>query len=234
MYKGPVDSKGRRLYPGSVLPGSELVWIGTFISTDGQPARLYTSMMSSMRYTSHPDRPSGWRLSQFDWDKDPKIMGLYEAFMADDNPDLRAFKAAGGKLLIYHGLTDQLVIPDATIDYYKTVERVMGGPAQTADFARLFLIPGLNHCNGGAGATVFDYVKYLDDWVAGGKAPDMIVGAHLKEGAPLPGGVAMKQPIDPANVAFTRPVYAYPLMAKYKGSGDANDAANFAPAQPGR
>ena len=230
LYQGPVNAKGLPLYRGAPLPGSELNWIGAFVADEGKPARIYDSMNDAFRYMNTPERGPNWTLTQLDWDKDYKSVGLFEAYMSDDNPDLRQFKAAGGKLLIYHGLADQLVLPGATVDFYKAVQRVMGGPAMTEDFARLFLIPGMGHCAGGPGATVFDYAQYLDRWVVAGNAPDAIIGAHVRNLGPT-AYLAMKQPLDPANVVFTRPVYRFPLLAKYKGSGDANAAANFAPLQ---
>jgi feruloyl esterase len=229
MYQGPVNSKGEKLFPGSVLPGSELNWVKDFVSEDGQPGVIYKAMTEAFRYAIEPERGPDWKLTQFDWDNDYKNNGLFDAYMGDNNPNLRPFKAAGGKLILYQGLADQLISPAGTLDYYKTVQRVMGGPASTEEFARLFLAPGLNHCGGGAGATIFDYVKYLDDWVANGNAPEVMIGAHVKNAAGGNYGI-LKQPLDPANVVFTRPVYKYPMMARYKGSGDPNDAANFEPA----
>jgi hypothetical protein len=102
--------------------------------------------------------------------------------------------------------------PGPVIDYYKTVEKTMGGRKGTQDFFRLFLIPGMNHCVGGPGATDLDWIQVLEDWVEKGKAPDVIIGAHA-------GG--------PSGSVFTRPLYPFPAYAKYKGRGDPNKAANF-------
>src|SRR5262249_12486634 len=114
------------------------------------------------------------------------------------------------------------------IDYYETVERTMGGAAATRSFARLFLLPGVGHGgSGGVGAGTLDYLSALEAWVEDGKTPDRLVAAHLKE--PQSWTLDHPFPLDPDEVQFTRPVYPYPLRAKYKGSGDPNDAANFVP-----
>ena len=124
----------------------------------------------------------------------------------DTNPDLRQFKAAGGKLISYQGTHDALEIPGAIFDYYETAERTMGGRAATQDFFRLFAIPGMNHCTEGEGVFAFNYLSYLEAWVERGQAPDVMVGAHVKDLAPG-AGYGVRQPLDPGTpVSFTRPV----------------------------
>jgi feruloyl esterase len=222
MYQGPATSKGVKLYPGP-LPGSELNWIGTFISEDGGPAPLYTGMADMFRSLNDPERAPDWKITDFNWDEDYKRLGMMEALNSGANPDLRQFKAAGGKLIVYHGLDDTAVMPGNMIDYYETAERTMGGRAATLDFFRLFLMPGMNHCINGAGASVFDYIAALEAWVEAGKAPDVLIGAHPKTKMPNP----VRLPLASSDVAFTRPVFPYPLRARYSGKGDPNDAASF-------
>lgn len=116
------------------------------------------------------------------------------------------------------------------IDYYETVEKTMGGRASTQDFFRLFVIPGMNHCYGGDGAWAIDYLSYLEAWVEQGKAPDMMISAH-PDGLKRDEGYVLKLPLDASiPIGFTRPVYPYPLHAKYKGRGDPNKAENFSSA----
>src|SRR5262249_15138392 len=146
-------------------------------------------------------------------------------------PDLRRFKAAGGKLINYQGANDTLEIPAAIIDYYETVEKTLGGPTATQEFYRLFLIPGMNHCSEGDGVYAFDYLGYLESWVERGRAPDVMVGAHVKNLPPY-GSYGLTTPLDPTTpIQFTRPVYPYPLFAKYKGRGDSIAAENFTAAR---
>ena len=119
-------------------------------------------------------------------------------------------------------------LPSDAIDYYETAEKTMGGRAATEKFFRLFLVPGMDHCWGGEGAFAIDYLSYLEAWVERGQAPDMMIAAHPKEESSL----RYKFPLDGTNVSFSRPVYPYPLRAKYKGTGDPSDAANFSAAKP--
>jgi Tannase and feruloyl esterase len=102
----------------------------------------------------------------------------------------------------------------------------MGGSEKTQSFARLFLLPGSEHGPGGPGADIVDYLRYIEDWVAQGKAPDKLIAAHLKS---IDASQELKFPLEPTSVAFTRPLYPHPVTAKYRGSGDPNDAANFEP-----
>ena len=100
---------------------------------------------------------------------------MFGNVIGTDNPDLSGFKKAGGKLIIYHGLADQLIFPQGSIDYYKRVQQSIGG-RDTADFARLFLAPGMAHCAGGPGAQPDNPLNQLVDWVENGKAPSSLNG----------------------------------------------------------
>lgn len=192
----------------------------------------------------------GWTSANYDFDSDYKRLGL-AALFTDTNPDLRRFKAAGGRLLIYQGENDLVEMPTAIVDYYQTVEKVMGGPEPTQEFFRLFMIPGMNHCGGGVGAVSIDYLTYLEKWVEQRQAPDEIIGAHVSESylaslpppSWLPADASMEDriaaaagqlrfPLDPKiPLSFTRPMYPYPKFAKY-ASGNPNQASSFRPVQP--
>jgi hypothetical protein len=129
-----------------------------------------------------------------------------------DNPDLTAFRDRGGKAIVWHGLSDQLITPEGTIDYYKRVQEKMGGAEKTAQFARLFLAPGVGHCGGGSGPAPYGQLDALLAWVEDGKAPAGLAAARRDQAG-----------------AFTRsrPLCQYPLVAKYKGTGSTDEAANF-------
>jgi hypothetical protein len=141
-----------------------------------------------------------------------------------------------------------------TIDYYETLERTMGGRAATQAFARLFMVPGMLHVSGGDGAYAIDYLTYLEKWVEDHQPPDVMIGSHVDDNyvaklgcghldsttaydigssvwsAKFTGSMMLKIPLDSAvPIAFTRPIYPYPLRAKYEGSGNPNHAANFSP-----
>jgi feruloyl esterase len=136
----------------------------------------------------------------------------YGAVIGTDDPNLTRFRDRGGKVIIYHGLADQLIPADGTIDYYKRVQQQMGGPKKTSQFARLFLAPGVDHGFRGAGPTPVGLNEAIVRWVEEGKAPDRLM-AEKRD----PGG----------KVVQTRPLFPFPQIAKYKGTGNTNDASSF-------
>jgi len=136
----------------------------------------------------------------------------YGDVIGTDNPDLTRFRDRGGKVIIYHGLADQLIPAEGTIDYYKRVQQQMGGPEKTARFARLFLAPGVDHGFRGAGATPIGQMEAIVRWVEEGQAPDRIIAERRDSSG---------------KVTRTRPLYPYPQVAKYKGSGSTDEAESF-------
>jgi len=241
MYSGPVNSKGEPTFVRGVMPGSELEWENTIIAATGS-APMASWATQYFRHMVMPALGTQWKLSDFDFDRDYKVVGATsESLLNAGNPDLRRFKAAGGKLLIYQGWNDPLgAIPERTIDYYDTVTRTVGGREATRDFARLFMIPGMGHCGAD---TAIDYLTYLETWVQKGQAPERVVYFHLKVDDLINKVRVIDQegirdtvrawrerlsfPLDPTYVQFSRPVYAYPGVGRYGGRGDPNDPANF-------
>lgn len=121
-------------------------------------------------------------------------------------------------MILYHGWADTLIPPTGTTNYYRAVQDAMGGPAATNRFARLFMFPGLYHCTGGGpGPDNSDLVHQLVGWTERGAAPQKIIATRADANG---------------NATRTRPVYPYPVVARYKGTGSIDDAANFAPAPP--
>jgi hypothetical protein len=235
VYAGPMTSSGVKLTLGGPLAGSELGelkdeiagWKGSYLGNDDKPGIYERVARDGLRYLFFSPGPvPGWTLQDFDFDRDYKRLQVMEALYDATNPDLRRLKAAGAKLIIFQGLNDNSVLPRDTVDYYEAVERTMGGRAATQAFVRLFLLPGVGHAYGGAGADTIDYLSALEAWVEHGQAPDRLIAAHLKEGRNS--RLWNRQfPLDPSTVQFTRPLYSYPLRAKYKGSGDPSDATSF-------
>ena len=228
IYRGPHDSKGMNWYHG-LNPGSEPIWAGNLQRDDGSAPTYIKFMTSQFRFLAFsPDKGPGFTLDRIDWDKDPQRTLLNEALMNAQNPDLRRFKAAGGKLLSYHGWNDHTVQPGASTDYYETVERTMGGRKATQDFYRLFMVPGMDHCQTGSGATAIDFLTAIENWVEHGQAPERIIAAKPrdpKDGV-YPRGMSPAPAIFDTAI-FTRPLVPYPLHAVWTGRGDANDAKNF-------
>jgi hypothetical protein len=236
IYAGPTNSKGIRLSTRGVFPGSELDWEA---SDGAEVAEFFKYLL--------PGGAAGpaWKLADFNFDHDYQRLGL-GALYTDNNPDLRQFKAAGGKLIVAQGGHDAVEIPGAAVDYYETVTRTMGGLGSTQGFFRFFIVPGMKHCSGGAGAFAIDYLSYLETWVEKGVAPEKMVGAHVDSRYLLAhseddgkseteriwlAAVKLAYPLDPTiPVTFTRPVFPYPAVARYAGQGSSNDANNFVPA----
>jgi feruloyl esterase len=228
IYDGPRDKQGRPIYNGGgFLRGSELAWKGDFLAEESGPGKITDFMIDMFRYMAFmPSAGPNWTIADFDPDRDYKRLGLMESLFSAGNPDLRRFKAAGGKLVMVQGLTDTNVAPGNAVDFYELVTRTMGGPAQTRDFFRLFTVPGMNHCSHGEGAYAHNYPDIIARWVETGVAPDKIVGVHPKRPEDLD-YFGNDLPLDPAKVAFSRPSFAYPARAIYSGHGDPNDAASF-------
>ena len=228
IYSGPQDSTGQPLYTGGAQPGSELAWIGAYISKDGADpsyARMQGELWRYMGFWPNPG-PS-WTAKDFDFDRDPKRLGMMEALYSGSNPDLRKFKAAGGKLIAVQGWADQSVVPLNTVDYYELATRTMGGPAATMPFFRMFMVPGMIHCSGGEGAYGIDHLGALENWVEKGIAPDKLVGVRPKNAADLDYFSIDTRFLKPDQIAFSRPYFAYPGKAIYSGHGNPDDASSF-------
>jgi pimeloyl-ACP methyl ester carboxylesterase len=229
IYAGTRNSKGDVIYarwpydPGMAAPGWTAWRIGTPKASPPN-ARNVTLIPGSVAYDfmSPPVRPTdllAWSLA-FDFDKDTaKVMtgaDGFEAgmeFEAATSVDLDKFNAKGGKILFTHGVADPIFSALDTIAYVDQLTARYG--AETAKFARLFLIPGMNHCAGGPATDAFDALAALDTWVETGTAPDRILAkARKTPDVPWPDR--------------TRPLCAHPAVATYVGAGDIEDAANFA------
>jgi feruloyl esterase len=197
------------VYAAGPQPGSELGWIGAYVAEDGTLGRYAKHAAVTNQY------PYTW------------------VFDDAANPDIRAFKAAGGKFILYQGWADEAVFPLKPVDYYETVERLMGGRAATQDFFRFFIIPGESHIPGNVGAESLDYVVALENWIEKGQAPDVLMGHKLKAIQQMMGPMYLDKDLAPSNYLYSRPIYPYPIQARYKGKGDPDDASSFGPWNPG-
>ena len=220
IYAGPVDpTNGRNISPGLAL-GSELVW-GAF-ATPNQP---FPIPFSYYRWLVVGDSTWDWR--SFDL-ANPQFYRMWADANRRDapvlpavDPNLRAFRARGGKLIQYHGWNDQLITPQNSVDYYNSVVafEASGRRDSAAVLAgvrgwyRLFMAPAMAHCGGGNGPGVFDMQRALEDWVERGVAPDSVIAEHV-----APNGTPDRR----------RPLCPFPKVAVYKGEGDTNAAASFA------
>ena len=219
IYAGTYDPRdGRNAAPG-LEHGSELFW-GAFAT----PGRPFPIPFSYYRWVVLAD--SNWDWRSFDL-SDPRFHDAwvdgnrkFAPILSAIDPDLRAFRGRGGKLIQYHGWSDQLISPQFSIDYYASVvsfnapgqRDTTAALADVQRFYRLFMVPGMAHCFGGDGPTVFDMQRAIEDWVEHGVAPDSVIATRTG-----PNGVPDKR----------RPLCPYPKVAVYKGNGDTNDAASF-------
>jgi hypothetical protein len=205
IWTGPVNAQGKRLWYG--LPR------GTALNGLGGTSPFAIAVA----------QPRYWVYFDPAWDWQTLTYANYEAFfketmrqvnpmMASENPDLRAFRDRGGKIVMWQGWSDQLIMPEGSIAYYDAVTNYLGGGyAQTRQFFRHFMAPGVGHCGGGTGPQPQDLFQSVVDWVEGGSAPETILASRA-----LPGGGTQ-----------TRPLCLYPTVAKYIGAGSTDDATSF-------
>ena len=218
FYTEQRSASGDRVGEPAFMPGWEASFFGLAVNTPVTERTFYEDFFKYMALVPNPG--PAWKFEDFDINSDYKRLGMIQSLLAADNPDLHRFKEAGGKLIFYHGWNDAGISPLTSIEFYKAIEKTMGGRAATQSFLRLFMVPDMDHCKIGAGAWAIDYLAYLEKWTEKGEAPDLMIGGH-------PTGDPMASHLDPAAMSFTRPVFPYPLRAQYKGTGDPNRASSF-------
>jgi feruloyl esterase len=198
-YAPTKTSNGELVFPGMSF-GME--GAGSIMTGAAAPQPL---SLDTFRFLGHQDRQWDWR--NFNLDADLELARKNAGFI-DAGADLTAFKARGGKLLMYHGWADSLIAPESSVNYRANVLETMG-PDQDS-WLRLFMVPGMGHCTGGQGPTEADWLGALEKWREKGTAPDAIIGAGTLKGQPI-----------------TRPLCPYPQVPFYKGKGNVNNAENF-------
>jgi feruloyl esterase len=218
LHDGAVDAHGNRLEPAIAHEwGSELDWTLFVPAAPGQTVASENFALSYLRYLADPNHAvPDYQLTDLTF----SVRSFWKvvqssSYMSAMDPDLTAYQRSGGKLLLWHGWGDQHISPQSTLAYYSALRQTLGGP--TVDrFAKLYLFPGMAHCGGGEGPNTFDILTPVMAWVESGATPSRIVAANVVNGS----------------VTRTRPVYPYPTVARYDGTGSINDAANFVPFRP--
>ena len=215
----PTRVGGETIFPGQPFGGEGEVpgwpvWISGAPPRTGQPQSpslrfIFGTQLFKYLVFSNPE----WDYTKYDlstWKADTTRVA---SFLNATNPDLDAFKSKGHKLLLWHGWADAGLSALGTIKYY---DAVTARDPTVDDYVRLFLMPGVLHCAGGAGPDKTDWVSALDAWVDGGKAPERIIARKVVNGA----------------TTRTRPLCAYPQRAVYTGSGSTDEAENFVCRRP--
>ncbi len=203
MVSPATTPQGQVLFP-RLEPGTELRW--GRMAAGPNPAELF---LDEFRYVVYQDPNWDWRA--FELERDAAKAHAIDRDLDEMDPHLSAFAKHGGKLILYHGWADQQVAPGSTLDFYADVRKFAPDPAHAENWARLFMAPGMAHCAGGEGPDSFDTLSALEQWVEHGQAPQQMVAAHRSGG----------------KVDRTRPLCAYPQVARYRGAGSIDDAANF-------
>jgi len=198
---------GRVLYPPLLQPGSELMW-GTLAGPQAFAIAVDT-------YKQLVAKDPAWEPSQFNPDTDVELIDTSLAVLNTVSPNLKPFFARGGKLLMYHGWNDQQVPASSSIGYYTRVVDSVGKGA-VGKSIQLYMVPGMNHCQGGVGTDTFDKIAAIEEWMARGTAPAQIVASHATDG----------------KIDRTRPLCPYPQVAVYKGAGTTEEASSFACRDP--
>jgi feruloyl esterase len=199
---GPVtNSRTKQPLVAGFSPGSELNWNTMAGATPFGPG------VDLFKYVVFSD--ANWDFKTLNWDSHVDQTLKTSASMDALNPDLKAYFDRGGKIISYHGWADPQISPGSTVDYYDSVLAKMGGASKVQENFRLFMVPGMNHCQGGLGTDVFDSLTALENWVEKKEAPASILASRTQ--APV----------------RTRPLCPYPQVATYKGSGSTDEAANF-------
>jgi len=233
VYAGPRNPRTGEQIIAGYSPGSEGSlddefeggW-KTYVTDPKEPMRL-----DFWKYWVFHDALWDWRT--FDYDRDVARADTELAAVNASNPDLSAFKARGGKILMYSGWADPVGPPMDAVNYYQRVEKVMGGREKTESFLRLFMAPGMGHCGGGPGPGIsggprsadssqvpidpeHDVLSALMQWVEKGSGPKYIIAAHLTNDT----------------IVRTRPICPYPKVARWNGTGSSDDAKNFTCVEP--
>ncbi|WP_407885267.1 tannase/feruloyl esterase family alpha/beta hydrolase [Scytonema sp. NUACC26] len=236
LYKGAVDRQGKLLYPGSQTIGSELGWAGSSIGTSQMPpfaAQISNSYLKYLAFPKSPPASFSYKDWQFTAEGFERLRSLGKVYNAT-NPNLKAFRERGGKLILYHGWSDPAIPPQGTLAYYQAVQDTLGGLAKVQSFARLFMLPGVYHCQGGTGPSRVDWLTSIVTWVEQDKPPTKVIASQTSADSASGGfsNPTERATGNNAKILRTRPIFPYPMQARYNGKGSIDDAANFVGVMP--
>jgi hypothetical protein len=208
IWAGPVDSKGASMWYG-LGPAANLTTLVTFDKNTSAPEPFGISNKWIQNNLYKIDKYDTANITYQEYERLNKQSAMeYDSVIGSANPDLSAFKASGGKMLTWHGLSDDIIFYNATERYYKEVAAL---DPNVADFYRLFMAPGVGHCQGGSGPFPVGALDIIVNWVENGVAPET-----------LPAKSAAT-----SNGTYHQNLCQYPKVSKYSGNGDPRDAKNF-------
>jgi hypothetical protein len=191
-FAGPKNAYGTQVYPGFLYD--------TGITNTGGVSGLLALGNKGL---------FGPYTTATELDVDKAALHASDPLVEPASTNLSTFSLNGGKLIFFHGDSDPWFSPVDTLGYYKSLAATNGGAEKVAEWSRIFLVPGMAHCGGGAALDHFDMLSAVVNWVEKGTMPDSVIST----GQAFPGR--------------SRPLCAYPKHAQYSGTGDTQDAKNF-------
>ena len=212
IWDGPVVD-GKHLWYG-LEPGASVLSLAATTTSNGTTGPVpFPIPVGWLQYWLTQNPSFNWKTLTYE-----QFLQYFEQSVSEfgytiatDNPDLSAFENDGGKILIWHGLDDQLIFLQGTIQYYQRVQDTLGAQ-NTATFARLFIAPGAQHCTAAAGPAPANPLPDVVNWVEHGQAPGTILAT---------GGV------DPStNQPTQRQLCAYPRLSEYV-SGNPDSLSSY-------
>jgi feruloyl esterase len=208
IYQGPVNPRTHVSIYSQMYPGSELGWAQL-----AAPPKPFQISLDFFKYYVFRNPNWDYHTRPINYDSDVALSDAPVNLPADAvDPDLNAFFARGGKLLLIGGWNDNGVPPRVAVDYYKAVVAKVGA-SKVRQSMRFFMVPGMLHGPGKTGAENFDVDPFsiLVNWKEHGVVPNQLIVTHYRN------GVAVGK----------RLTCQYPLIAYYNGSGNTEDPASY-------
>jgi feruloyl esterase len=203
LYAPIVDERtGKEIFPG-FEPGTELRFANNTVD------RPLGMAEETLKYTVMQDPNWDYRTLEIGKDTE-RARNMDKGVVSATSTNLKPYVGRGGKLIIYHGWADQNVAPLSSVNYYNALIQALGKKV-VEDSVRLYMAPGMGHCAGGEGPSVFDVLTPVEQWKEHGIAPREVIASQIVDG----------------KVIRTRPLCPYPQESVYKGGGSTDEAQNF-------
>ena len=209
IYSTPIDGRTKEYIYGSMPPGGELGWEAMAGPTP------YPFAVPFYKYLVFRDTNWDYRTRPVNFESDmERVDSPQNTVINALSPDLSAFIARGGKLLMMGGWGEHTLGPGNNVYYYESVVK-RHGSGKVKDSVRLFMVPAMDHCLGAQYANAptvsFDAPAFLKRWRNGAPAPDQIIVTYSEKG----------------RADRRHPVCAFPQVAQYKGNGSVDDPSSF-------